>query len=102
MNKIPNVSDLVKKTHDSRLFTASDYNKFAGEVCDKKIKEKGLVDKSDISGVIDNSDLDKKVATQATKAKLKAEQDKIMKVQVFHSSYICGKNHFKDDATKII
>ena len=39
-------------------FTTSDYNKFTVEILNAKIKEKGLVDKSDISGFIDNSDLD--------------------------------------------
>ena len=42
-----------------------------------------LVDKSDISGFIDNSDLEKKIALLATKAELKAVQDKIVKPQVF-------------------
>ena len=49
----------------------------------KKIKQKGLVSKSDIAGFINNADLDikkKKVATLATEAELKAEQDKIIKL----------------------
>ena len=62
------------------------------------MKEKGLVDKSDISGFIDSSGLDKKLATLATKADLKAEQDKIVKLQVFDSSYFRGKKYFEDDA----
>ena len=53
---------------------ASDYNKFMGKILDKIIKEK-LVNKSDSSGFIDSSDLDIKIATQATKANLKAEED---------------------------
>ena len=36
----------------------------------------------------------------ATKAELKAEQDKIGKLQAFVSSYFCGKNHFEDDETQ--
>ena len=64
------------------------------------MKEKGLVDKSDISGFIDSSGLDKKLPTLATKADLKAEQDKIVKLQVFDSSYFCGKIHFEDDGTE--
>ena len=43
------------------------------------MQEKELVTKSDISGFIDNPDLDKKIGTLATKAELKAEQDKILK-----------------------
>ena len=46
-------------------------------------KNKNLVDKSAIAGFINNADLDKKVTTLATKAELKAEQNKILKLQVF-------------------
>ena len=65
-----------------------------------KIKEKQLVDKSDITGFINNSDLNKKVATLATNAELKKEQDKITKLKGFDSSYFCGKSHFEDDSTQ--
>ena len=43
-------------------------------------QKSGLVKKSDISGFIDNSNLDKKIATLATKAELKSEQDKIIEL----------------------
>ena len=33
----------------------------------------------------------------ATKAELKSEQDKIVKLQDFFSRYFHGKNHYKDD-----
>ena len=49
-------------------FILSDYNKFMGEILITKIKEKGLVHKSDTSEFIDNSDFDKKMATLAAKA----------------------------------
>lgn len=42
----------------------------------------------------------KKVSILARKSKLKAEQDKITKLQAFDSNYIRGKNHFVDDGTK--
>ena len=45
--------------------------------CTKIKKKKKLVDKSDISGLIDNSDLDKKIPTLVKEAELKSEQDKI-------------------------
>ena len=77
----------------------SDNNKFKVEMLNAKIKEQGLVDKSGISRFIDSSDLDKKVATLATKAKLKQEQDKTVKLQAFNSSYFCDKSHFQDDWT---
>ena len=64
------------------------------------IKQKGLVNKSDIAVFIDNSDLNKKVATLATKTELKAEQDKLTKLQAFDSSYFRGKSHFEDDGNQ--
>ena len=101
--KKPDVSGLVKKLdfntkildNEKKSFTTSDYNKFTKEILDAKIKEKGLVDKSDISNFIKNSDLNTKPAALATQAKLKAEQDKIVKLQAFGSSYLQGDNHFE-------
>ena len=54
---------------------------------DKKIKEKGLVDKSDNSNLVESSNLNTKIATLATKVELTTEQDKIAKFQAFDSSY---------------
>ena len=58
-NKIPVVSGLVmKKNYDAKIldiekkyFTTSDYNKFMKDITGAKIKEKELVDKSDISNL---------------------------------------------------
>ena len=68
-NKIPNDSDLVKKAEydgkikhiDSKYFTTSDYSKFTNHTFSAKVENKELVNKSDISGFINNSDLDKKI-----------------------------------------
>ena len=43
------------------------------------IKQKELLHKSNISNLVKNSDLNTKLATLATRAELKAEQDKIVK-----------------------
>ena len=67
------------------------------EISDNKIKEKKLVNESYITGFINSSDLDQKITTLKTKAELKAEQDKIVKLQAFDSSYFCGKSNFEDD-----
>ena len=40
--------------------------------------------------------MNKKVATLASKAELKAEQDKVIKFQVFDSSHFRCKGHFED------
>ena len=53
-----------------------------------------------IAGFINNSELDRKVATLATKAELKEEQDKITKMQAFDSSYFRAKNHFEVDGNQ--
>ena len=71
-NQIPNISDLVNKTDynvkildiETKYFTKCDYNKFTGKILNAKIEQKELVDKSGIYGFIDNSDVDKKIATK--------------------------------------
>ena len=80
----------------------ADYNEFAKDIVDNSIKSKTLVDKSTISGFINNADLDKRVATLVMKAELKANHDKIIKLQVLDSSYFRGKSHFEDDGTQTI
>ena len=57
---------------------------------DAKIKPKELVNKFDISNIVENY-LTTKLTTFATKAELKAEQDKILKLQAFDSSYFHDK-----------
>ena len=44
--------------------------------------------------------LNKKVATLATKAELKAEQDKMKELKAFDPSYFRGKSHFQDGGTR--
>ena len=56
-------------------------------ILDAKIKQKGLVGKSHL---VENSDLNTKLETKETKAELKTEQDKIVTLQVFESSYVHG------------
>ena len=82
---------LVKKTDydakisdiESEYISTADYNKFTKRTVANSIKSKNLFDKSAISGFINNTDLDKNVATLARKSELKAEQDKIIKLQAF-------------------
>ena len=82
-NKIPNVSDLVKKQiimqkvseTKTNYCTTSRYNECTGKILNAKIKDKTFLEKSDTSGFIDNSDVNKKMTTLATGAELKAERD---------------------------
>ena len=87
---------MIKYQTLRQYFTTSDYNKYTSEVREIKIKEKGLLDRSNVFNLIKNSDLHTKLATLVTKTELKAEQDKIVKLQAFDSSYFCGKSHFED------
>lgn len=62
----------------------------------------GLVDKFNITGVVDNSYLNKNIATLATESELKFEQEKIAKLQAFGSSYFRDKSILKILKHKII
>ena len=72
---------------ESKYISTADYNKFTEHIVNNSIKSKNLVDKSDIAGILNNADLDVKLSTLATKAELKAEQDKIKKLKAFDLSY---------------
>ena len=58
-----------------KYFTTSDKNKSTSEILDPKIKEKGLVNESNISKLVENPDLNTKLVTLATKTELKAGKD---------------------------
>ena len=94
-NKIPNVSDLVKKkkNYDTEIkyikdkyFTTFDYNNFTNNILDEKITTKKLVNESvlneKIKPLIANKEIKKK-KKNATKAELEAEQDEIVKIQTY-------------------
>ena len=73
MKKIPDISNLVKKTDydaktssiECKCFSTADYNKFTSQKLDTKIKQKELVDECSIVGFINNVDLNEKVKTKA-------------------------------------
>ena len=66
---------------DKIYFTTSIYSKFKNNILDIKIKKKELVNQSDISEFVNNSNLDKKIKTLATKTVLKGKKDKIVKLE---------------------
>ena len=86
---------------EPKYFITADYNNCTTQTLDAKIKQKELVDKFSIDGFIKNAVLNKKVAILATNAELKAEQDKIAKLQAFDSSYIRDKINFEDNCSEI-
>ena len=68
-NKIPYVGELVKKIYqgtkiseiERKHITTSDYNRFTKEILDAGIKQKELVNKSNISNLVKNSDINIKL-----------------------------------------
>ena len=98
ISEVEKNDNLVKKTdydgkisdNEGRNFTVSDYNKFTSDILDAKIKQKELVNKSDISVLVKNSDLDTKLGTLARKANIKAGKDKTEKLQTQDLSYFRG------------
>ena len=105
-NKIPDISNLVKKTdydakildNESKYFSTTDSNKSASQTLDANIIQKGLVDKSAITGLIADAHLYKKVDTLATKAELKSDQAKL---KTWDLNYLLGKNFFGDDVSQV-
>ena len=91
---MPNISDLVKKAnYDAKIsemgnkyFTTSDYDKFTSNTLDAKITQKKLVNESDLNEKIKTLATKEEIKTLATKGELKAEQDKIVKLQKYDLS----------------
>ena len=74
-NKIHDLSSLFNKTNydtkiseiEEKYFTTFDYNKFRSNILDAKVKQKELVNKSNISNLVKKFDLNAKLTTLATK-----------------------------------
>ena len=56
-----------------------------------------ILNESDISGLVNNSDLDKRLAA---KAELKAEQNKTVKLKTYDSSLFIGQSYFLNDGSQ--
>ena len=84
-----------------KYFTTSDYNKFKNE---RKLNKKGkeLLHKSDISNLAKllNVHLTKNLKILVTKAELKVEQGKTVKLQTNELSYFLDKNIFGYDVSQ--
>ena len=77
---------------EGKYFTTSDNNDFTNNMLNAKIKVKELVNKSDISEFKKNTYLNENIEILATKAELKAEQDKLIKLQIHDLSYFLRRN----------
>ena len=85
-----------------RYFATSDYTKFKREICETKIKERGLVDNLvRNSSLVKNYDLNKNLAKLARKAELKAEQLKSWHFKRFIQAIFVVKVILKMNAHKI-
>lgn len=65
------------------------------DILDEKIKQKKLVNES--NNLVNHFDLSTKIAALAAKAELKAQQDKIEKLQTYGLSYFLGKYFFDEN-----
>ena len=65
------------------------------DILDEKIKQKKLVNES--NNLVNHFDLSTKIAALAPKAELKAEQDKIEKLQTYGLSHFLGKYFFDEN-----
>ena len=59
-----------------KYFTTSNYNKFTNEIIGNKVKEITLLNKSDVSGFIDNSNVNKNITTLNNKSRIKSRAKK--------------------------
>ena len=102
MNKIHNVRDLVKKADLLQKYQTLRKNILLLLIIInllmiyliRRWKKRKIVNESHISRFINNTDLDERITKIATTAELKAEQDKITKLQTYNFSYFLGKNFF--------
>ena len=62
--------------------TAADYNKFTNDIATNKTKTEALVDKSAISGSIDNTDLNKKSGNISKKSWIRSRKRQYNKIAI--------------------
>ena len=75
-----------------QTLSTSDYNKFTNNIFDKKITAKKLVNESGLNEKIKTA-IKEERNQLARKAELKAEQDKIVKIQTYDLSLFIGQSY---------
>ena len=73
---------------------------FTSDILNAKIKQKESVNKCDFFNLVKNSDFNTKLVTLAIKVQLKAEQDKIVKLQTHVLNCTLGKKCFGDGGSQ--
>ena len=91
------MKDIKKK-----YFTASDYKKFMNNILDAKITWKKLVNESGLNGKIKTLAKREEIKLLATKVELKAEQDKIVKLETYDLSLFIGQRYFVNDGLHLV
>ena len=111
-NKIPSVSNLVKKTdydtkvneiekkitdhnHD-KYITTLEFNKLTAENFTARLAEANLVTKTDFDKKLLN--LNRKIT--ANKTKHLFVENELNKLETFDSNYFCRKSHFEEDGAE--
>ena len=74
---------------ENKYFTTADYNKFTSHTLDAKTIQKKFVNEFDIN---------KKIKT---KAKVKAEEVEIVKLQTYDLSLFIGQSYFNSDGAQL-
>ena len=113
-NKIPSVSNLVKKTdyktkiteieqklidhnHD-KYITTSEFNTLVADVFNVRLAGANLVTKANFDNTV--SSLNEKIAVDKTKNE--SIENELKKLKTFDSSYLIGKTHFEETQNYLV
>ena len=113
-NKIPNVSNLVKKAeynakiseiekkindhnHD-KYITTPEFNKFSAEIFAARLKQANLASKSDIANLVNKTDFDNKLKNlnkniTSSKTKSVLDENEFKKLQTLDSILFIGQTY---------
>ena len=81
--KINEIKNKINDHDHGKYITIQEFISLKSQHIAARLKQANLANKNDISDFINSFDLDKKVEKLATKTELKAEQDKIEKLQTY-------------------
>ena len=112
-NKIPSVSNLVKKKTDNvtkisgleneltdhnydKYITTPDFNTLAADIFNVRLVQANLITKSDFDAKLPTPN--RKITVNKTENLL--VENELNKVKTFYSSYFIGKSHFEEDGTQ--
>ena len=105
-NKKPNASNLVKKNYDVetkvlKLNISPHLIIIANIILNAMITAKMLINESGMNEKIETLALKEEIKKLAAKAELKAQEDKILKLQTYYLSICIGQNYFVNDGAQL-